>query len=68
MTEEVNLVDSATTCAHELKYLLDEENLTSDAPASTATFFVTDMASKFSENGAKFLGKSLIAIKVVGKE
>jgi len=68
VSDKVSLVDSATTCANDLKILLEKENLLSDNINPSSTFFVTDMAAKFSELGAKFLGKSLNAIKVVGKE
>ena len=68
VSENVSLVDSATTCANDLKILLQKEKILSDNINAETTFFVTDMASKFSELGAKFLGKSLNAIKVVGKE
>jgi len=68
VSENVSLVDSATTCATDLKILLEKENILSDNNNAESTFFVTDMAARFSELGAKFLGKSLNAIKVVGKE
>ena len=68
VSENVSLVDSATTCAKDLKILLEEKNILSDNNNAESTFFVTDMAARFSELGAKFLGKSLNAIKVVGKE
>jgi len=68
VSEEVYLVDSATTCANDLKTLLQKENILSDDNNAKTTFFVTDMAARFSELGAKFLGKSLNAIKVVGNE
>ncbi len=68
VSENVSLVVSATTCAKDLKILLEEKNILSDNNNAESTFFVTDMAARFSELGAKFLGKSLNAIKVVGKE
>jgi len=68
VSDKVALVDSATTCANDLKILLENEKLISDGNTAESTFFVTDMAAKFSELGAKFLGKPLNAIKVVGNE
>jgi glutamate racemase len=68
VSDKVALVDSATTCADDLKILLEKGNLISDVNNTQSTFFVTDMAAKFSELGAKFLGKPLNAIKVVGNE
>ncbi len=68
VSEKVALVDSATTCAHDLKLLLENKNILSESADADATFFVTDMAARFSELGANFLGKTLNAIKVVGNE
>ncbi len=68
MGDDVTLVDSATTCAAELEQLLANENLLSESEKGELTFFVTDMAARFSELGARFLGERLQAIKVVGKE
>ena len=68
MTGNVSLVDSATTCSNDLNALLEEKKLLSDNTNANSTFFVTDMAARFSELGAKFLGKPLNAIKVVGNE
>lgn len=68
VSDDVALVDSATTCANDLKLLLEKENLLANNEFAESTFFVTDMAARFSELGAKFLGKTLNAIKVVGNE
>ena len=68
MGDGVTLVDSASTCAGELETLLKESNLLASEQESEESFFVTDMATRFSELGARFLGRQLQAIKVVGKE
>jgi glutamate racemase len=68
MGEDVRLVDSATTCAEELAALLEERGLCAPADAGEETFFVTDMAARFAELGARFLGRRLQAIRVTGSE
>lgn len=68
MGDAVQLVDSATTCAEKLAMLLKENSLLNESDAAEEHFFVTDAAARFSELGARFLGKRLQAIKVVGKE
>lgn len=64
----VTLVDSAQTCAAHLEALLTQHGLRAPDGTGEETFFVTDMAARFSELGARFLGRRLQAIKVVGHE
>ncbi|MCX7847096.1 MAG: glutamate racemase [bacterium] len=68
MGPEVALVDSAQTCAAELEELLTARGLRAPGGPGEETFFVTDMAARFAELGARFLGRRLQAIKVVGHE
>jgi len=68
MGPEVTLVDSAQTCAVQLDALLTQHGLRASGGTGEETFFVTDMAARFSELGARFLGRRLQAIKVVGHE
>jgi len=68
MGSKVALMDSASTCTSELETLLKKNNLLASEKETDESFFVTDMASRFSELGTRFLGRQLQAIKVVGKE
>ena len=68
MGDDVQLVDSASTCAEQLETLLDEHNLRAPDGEGEETFFVTDMAARFAELGARFLGRRLQAIRVTGRE
>ncbi len=68
MGDSVHLVDSAHTCAMELEELLTTHGLRAPEGPGEEAFFVTDMAARFSELGARFLGRRLQAIKVVGHE
>jgi glutamate racemase len=61
------LVDSASTCAAELEYLLTEQSLASGNHDGTEVFFVTDAAARFTELGTRFLGRRLQAIRVVNR-
>jgi glutamate racemase len=60
---EVRLVDSASSCAEELEEILKEKELLRPEGEGSETFFVTDGAAKFAENGSRFLGRNLQAIK-----
>jgi len=62
----VQLVDSATTCAEELAELLTRQKLLAPAGEPDETFFVSDAAARFTELGARFLGRRIQAIKVAG--
>ena len=66
MGADVQLVDSATTCADELAELLAQQNLLATSSAPDETFFVSDAAARFTELGARFLGRRIQAIKVAG--
>lgn len=66
MGADVQLVDSATTCAHDLADLLAQQQLLATAGAPEETFFVSDAAARFAELGARFLGHRIQAIKVAG--
>jgi glutamate racemase len=68
MGADVQLVDSASTCAEELEALLDEHGLRAADGEGKESFFVTDMAARFAEVGARFLGRRLQAIRVTGRE
>lgn len=68
MSSAVTLVDSASTCAAELEHLLAARSLLASSGDGGESFFVTDAAARFSELGARFLGRRIQAIKVVGHE
>ena len=68
MGPSVALVDSALTCAAELESLLASRGLLATNSDGGESFFVTDAAARFSELGARFLGRRIQAIKVVAPE
>ena len=47
----------------ELEEILREKELLRPEGEGSETFFVTDGAAKFAENGSRFLGRNLQAIK-----
>ena len=65
---QVTLVDSALTCAEDLAALLARGNLLATHACGAETFFVTDMPARFAELGARFRGRRIQAIKVVGTQ
>ena len=65
MGSEVQLVDSAGTCAESLKKQLEQTKNFADADIpKNETYFVSDSAARFSELGTRFLGHRLQAIKI----
>jgi glutamate racemase len=64
MGADVHLIDSASTCAHDLAALLAQQQLLATAGTPDETFFVSDAAARFAELGARFLGRRIQAIKV----
>ena len=63
---DVTLVDSADAVARELVARLPDAQAGSEAtvPPSPNRFFVTDIATRFSEVGARFLGSELPAVEL----
>jgi glutamate racemase len=55
----VQLIDSATETAREVKALLAERGLAHTGGPGSASFFVTDVADRFVRVGGRFLGSAI---------
>lgn len=56
---QVNIVDSASTCAEKVHQTLQQLNLCNDQPKGSERFFTTDDPIKFKTSGEEFLGRPL---------
>ena len=56
---EVQLVDSATETAREVKALLTDRGLAAPHGPGSTSFFVTDVAERFIRVGSRFLGSAV---------
>ncbi len=62
----VNIIDSASETAREVKRLLNKKNLSSlKKKSSNRKYFVSDEPGKFSRIGQRFLGKRIKSVKKV---
>lgn len=60
LDQEVEIVDSASTCAEHVAYVLDEKALkTHSKEAATPLYYASDNPEKFRKLGQKFLTKNL---------
>jgi glutamate racemase len=63
---EVNLIDSAESCARAVERLLKESNLEAPAGSKSAfTVFVSDDPERFARLGSRFLGEELAQVAQV---
>lgn len=69
MGPEVRLVDSAAETAREVEGLLVRQKLARTSGKGSASFFVTDLAERFTRIGERFYGSSVSsAVRVVLRE
>ena len=61
----INIIDSATAIAHEVKKLLLERNIENDSSGGNYVFYVSDCPEKFKKLGSNFFGKKIKNVKKV---
>lgn len=61
----INIVDSATAVAHEVKNLLEKEDIENKSGKGQYIFYVSDCPEKFKKLGSNFFAKKIKGVKKV---
>lgn len=65
LNQEVEIVDSASTCAEHVSWILQEKQLaTSSKELATPLYYASDNPDKFRKLGQKFMSKNLGEVKI----
>jgi glutamate racemase len=65
LNQEVEIVDSASTCAEHVSWILQEKQLaTSSKESATPLYYASDNPDKFRKLGQKFMSKNLGEVKI----